>query len=66
MTYCGTVMFAAPEILKRVQGANPLPFKTDIYSFAATICFMALKDIPDLEDIINKSILFPEEYSQEL
>ncbi len=47
MTYCGTMMFAAPEILKLVSGASPLPYKTDIYSFAATICFMALKDIPD-------------------
>ncbi len=56
MTFCGTMMFAAPEILKRVQGANPLPFKTDIYSFAATVCYMALKDIPDTEDIIYKQI----------
>ncbi len=54
MTFCGTMMFAAPEVLNLVRGAKPEPFKVDIYSFAATICFMALKQIPDTEDIIYK------------
>ncbi len=65
MTMCGTMMFAAPEILGVIAGAKPLPFITDIYSFAATICFMALKQIPDSLDIYKKTIEFPAEYSQE-
>lgn len=66
MTVCGTLMFMAPELLKLVRGAKPERFKPDIYSFAATAIWMILKIIPDTEDIIDRTIVFPSEYSQDL
>ncbi len=51
MTKCGTMKFAAPEILGTVRGASVLPFRPDIYSLALTGCWMMLKDIPDMLDI---------------
>lgn len=66
MTKCGTMMFCAPEILGTVRGARVMPYKTDIYSFAMTACWLMLLGIPDVVDIIDKSIEFPDSYSKEL
>lgn len=54
MTICGMPKFMAPECLQFIRGVKPEPFKTDIYSLAATACWMVLKNIPDVEDIIYK------------
>ena len=66
MTFCGTMMFCAPEILGTVRGAKPLPFKTDIYSLGLTACFMMIQRVPGMDEIYLKKIEFPEEYSKEL
>lgn len=66
MTFCGTMMFCAPEVFGTMSGAKPLPFKTDIYSLGLTACFMMIKGVPSTEEIYKKSIEFPEEYSKEL
>ena len=66
MTKCGTMMFAAPEILGKVKGARVMPYVTDIYSFALTACWMMLKEVPDTLEIHEKTIEFPDEYSKDL
>ena len=66
MTRCGTMMFAAPEIVGFVKGARVMPYVTDIYSFALTACWMMIKRIPDTFEIYSKSIEFPDEYSKDL
>ena len=40
MTVCGTFMFMAPEILGKVAGAKPVPFKGDVYAMGQIAYYM--------------------------
>jgi len=40
MSGVGTPVFMAPEIVGKVKGATPKPFKTDIYSLGLTLYYM--------------------------
>lgn len=66
MTQCGTAMFCAPEAEITVRESISLPFRTDIYSFGLTACWMMMKMVPLILEIYKKDIKFPDEYSQEL
>lgn len=61
---CGTPKFAAPEVMQTIQGYEPKPFLPDIFSFGLTLCYMMIKDIPSMADIVKQQINFPFEYSQ--
>ena len=47
MSTCGTMKFAAPEVVGYVEG-RVLPFITDIYSLALTAYWMLTKTTPTI------------------
>lgn len=66
ITRCGTVMFAAPEVMGSARGARVLPFASDIYSLGLIACWMMIKGMPDVLEIYSHEIEFPDVYSREL
>jgi len=66
MTGVGTPVFMAPEILGKIRGVAPKPFKTDIYSLGMTVYYMMTMQYADMVEIHQKTLPFPKEYSQEL
>ena len=59
---CGTPIFTAPEVLGVIKG-RILPFVTDIYSLGMTACWMVNLETPDIFEIHEKKIKFPDQYS---
>ena len=65
MSCCGTAMFSAPEVFGFIEG-RVLPFVTDIYSLGITACWMVTRSAPTYNQITNKKIVFPDQFSKEL
>ena len=51
MTGVGTPAFMAPEILGRIRGVSPKPFKTDIYSLGLTVYYLMTMQYADMVEI---------------
>ncbi len=62
----GDRQYAAPEVFNMERRQKLAPFKQDIYSLGLIACDMMAKELPLKNDIVDKSIKFYPDYSEEL